>query len=67
MQPEEMSDDGIQDPLEAEKFKLDIQKRKDDYILKMRKLDDDMKRHKDQMDAKKVDQSIARIKKKTTK
>jgi len=67
MQPQETSDDGIQDPLEAEKFKLDIQKRKDDYILKMRKLDDDMKRHKDQMDAKKVDQSIARIKKKTTK
>jgi len=67
MQPQETSDDGIQDPLEAEKFKLDIQKRKDDYILKMRKLDDDMKKHKDQMDAKKVDQSIARIKKKTTK
>ena len=44
----------------------DDQKRKDDYILKMRKLDDDMKKHKDQMDSKKVDQSIARIKKKTT-
>ena len=66
MQPEEVSDDGIEDPLVKEKFNLDLQKRKDDYILKMRKLDDDMKKHKDQMDSKKVDQSIARIKKKTT-
>ena len=32
----------------------------------MKALYNDMKKHKDQMEAKKVDQSIARIKKKTT-
>ena len=62
----EISDDGIENPLDREKFELDKQKIKNDYILKMKALDDNMKKHKDQMDAKKVDQSIARIKKKTT-
>lgn len=58
--------DGIENPLDREKFELDKQKRRDDYIAKMKALDNDMKKHKDQMEAKKVDQSIARIKKKTT-
>lgn len=59
------SNDGIINPLDVEKLNLDKQKRKDDYILKMKTLDQDMKKHKDQMAAKKVDQSINRIKKKT--
>ena len=56
--------DGIENPLDREKFELDKQKRRDDYIAKMKALDNDMKKHKDQMESKKVDQSIARIKKK---
>jgi hypothetical protein len=63
-QPE--TTDGIENPLDREKFELDKQKRRDDYIAKMKALDNDMKKHKDQMEAKKVDQSIARIKKKST-
>jgi len=61
-----VSDDGIVNPLDVEKLNLDKQKRKDDYITKMRALDQDMIKHNDQMEAKKVDQSIARIKKKST-
>jgi len=67
MQPEEVSetDDGIINPLDVEKLNLDRQKRKDDYLLKMKALEQDMIKHKDNMSAKKVDQSINRIKKKT--
>jgi hypothetical protein len=65
VQPE-VGDDGIENPLDREKFNLDVETKRKDYITKMKALDNDMKKHKDQMDAKKVDQSIARIKKKTS-
>jgi hypothetical protein len=58
------SEDGIVDPLDIEKLNLDKQKRKDDYITKMRTLDQDMIKHNDQMAAKVEDQKIARIQKK---
>lgn len=64
--PDEESEDGIVNPLDIEKLNLDKQKRKDDYIAKMRALDQDMIKHNDQMAAKKIDQSISRIKKKST-
>ena len=65
-QVEETSDDGIVDPIAVEKLGLDKEKVKQDYVTKMKALDNDMKKHKDNMEAKKVDQSIARIKKKST-
>lgn len=65
-QPSSETNDGIINPLDIEKLNLDKQKRKDDYILKMKQLDQDMKKHKDQMAAKREDQKINRIKKKTT-
>ena len=43
----EGNEDGIENPLDREKFELDKQKRKDDYVTKMKALDDDMKKHKD--------------------
>lgn len=58
--------DESENPLDREKFELDKQKRRDDYIAKMKALDNDMKKHKDQMEAKVEDQKIARIKKKTS-
>jgi len=61
----ETIDDGIESPLDRDKFNLDVEKSKNDYLLKMKSLNDDMQKHKDTMDAKKVDQSIARIKKKS--
>lgn len=59
------SEDGIESPLERDKFNLDIEKAKADQIAKMKSLDQDMVKHNDQMKAKTVDQSIARIKKKS--
>lgn len=59
-------DDGIEDPLDRDKFNLDVQKRKDDYVLKMKALDNDMKKHADDVVLKKESNSISRIKKKTT-
>jgi len=59
------SEDGIESPLERDKFNLDIEKVKADQIAKMKSLDQDMIKHNDQMKAKTVDQSIARIKKKS--
>lgn len=58
-------DDGIS-PLDEAKFQLDVTKTKQDYLTKMKTLQNDMEKHKDNMEAKKVDQSIARIKKKST-
>jgi hypothetical protein len=64
-QPEETSD-GIENPLDREKFELDKQKRRDDYVAKMKALDNDMKKHKDNVELKKESNQISRIKKKTT-
>lgn len=63
-QPEETSD-GIENPLDREKFELDKQKRRDDYVAKMKALDNDMKKHKDNVELKKESNQISRIKKKT--
>ena len=66
MLPEETEiDDGIINPLEKAKLDLDIQKQKDSHLAKMKTLNQDMTKHKDQMESKKVDQQINRIKKKT--
>lgn len=55
-----------EDPIAREKLELDKQKRSDDYSTKIKALDNDMKKHEDQMKAKVEDQKIARIKKKST-
>lgn len=67
MQPEEsIDDDGIINPLDEAKFKLDTEKVKNSHLEKMIALKQDMEKHKDNMNAKKIDQSIARIKKKSS-
>lgn len=65
-QPEVISDDGIDNPLEQEKFKLDISKARNDYNLKLKALNQDMIKHKDNVDLSKESNQIARIKKKST-
>lgn len=66
LEANDMNNDGIADPLDINKFELDVEKARKDYTLKLKALDNDMLKHKDSMEAKKIDQSIARIKKKTT-
>ena len=49
--------DGIADPIEYERLDLDRQKQRDDKLLKIQKLADDMKMHNDKM--QKEDKKIA--------
>jgi hypothetical protein len=68
MQPDEVvEDDGVVNPLDVEKLNLDKEKVKNSHYEKMLALKQDMEKHKDTMEAKKVDQSINRIKKKSVK
>lgn len=59
-------DDGIDNPLEREKFELDKDKVRNDYIAKMKALDNDMLKHADNVELKKESNQISRIKKKST-
>ena len=59
-------DDGIGDPLDQEKFQFDINKARADYNLKLKALDNDMSKHKDNVELKKESNQISRIKKKST-
>lgn len=74
---ENNEDDGIIDPLDNLKFNLDAEKVKNSHLEKMISLKNDMdkhydnlefnkKQHKDNINSKKIDQSIARIKKKSS-
>ena len=68
MQPDEIvKDDCVINPLDEAKFKLDTEKVKNSHMEKMIALKQDMEKHSDQMNAKKIDQSINRIKKKSVK
>ena len=71
---QEMSDIAIE---EMQHFKMVVEiiqqrgytlgrERKDDYVAKMKALDNDMKKHKDNVELKKESNQISRIKKKTT-
>lgn len=61
----DVDNDGIANPLDDDKFRLDIQKHKDDLAIKMRGLDQDMIKHADNTELKKESNAIS--KKKTTK
>lgn len=68
MQPDEVvEDDGVINPLDVEKLNLDKEKVKNSHLEKMIALKQDMEKHFDQMNAKKIDQNINRIKKKSVK
>ena len=65
IQPE-ISDDGIENPLDREKFNLDVETKRKDYITKMKALDNDMKKHSENIEIQKERNKISRIKKKTS-
>lgn len=60
----DVNNDGITDPLDQQKLQLDATKHRDDYILKMKSLEQDMKKHNDNTELKQESNQIARIKKK---
>jgi hypothetical protein len=61
-----VTDDGIQDPLERDKFNLDVNKAKADQMIKIKALEQDMLKHKDNVEVKKESNSISRIQKKSS-
>lgn len=58
----DIEDDGIANPLDDDKFNLDVQKHKDDLAIKMRGLDQDMVKHTDNTELKKESNAISRKK-----
>ncbi len=62
----EVSDDGIVNPIDIEKLDLDKEKVRNDYVAKMKALDNDMLKHEDNVKLKKESNQISRIKKKST-
>jgi hypothetical protein len=61
----EVPDDGIKDDIAYEKLGLDKEKLKQDYLTKMKALEQDMIKHKDDIEIRKESNQISRIKKKT--
>ena len=61
----DLNGDGVEDPMEREKFSLDIEKKRQDYVLKMKQLENDMRKHKDNVELTKEAHAISRIKKTT--
>lgn len=61
----EVIDDGIINPLDEAKLDIDREKVKNDYLTKMKDLDDKMAMHKDNVVLQKEANSIARIQKKS--
>jgi len=66
MSDEDENNDGIVDPTAEQKLELDAEKVRNDYVTKIKALDQDMLKHKDNVELKKESNQIARIKKKTT-
>jgi hypothetical protein len=58
----DVDNDGIANPLDDDKFRLDIQKHKDDLAIKMRGLDQDMMKHADNTELKKESNAISKKK-----
>lgn len=61
----DVNNDGIINPLDDAKLALDAEKVKNDYLIKLKQLDNEMAKHKDDVNIRKEANSIARIKKKT--
>lgn len=62
----DLNGDGIEDPLEREKFNLSVEEKRDSYILKMKQLNNDMQKHKDNVKLEEESHKIQRMQKKKT-
>ncbi len=63
----EGSEDGIENPLEQDKFELDKDKAKKDHMVKIKALDNDMKKHGDKMVREDKKIAVSRQKPSSTK
>lgn len=62
---EDFDSDGIEDPIAKEKLNLDREKALNDQMVKIKKLEQDMKMHQDKMKNEKEKIQVSRIKKKS--
>jgi len=56
----DLNGDGIEDPIERDKFNLSVQENRDKYLLKLKELENDMKKHSDN---KKLEEESHKIEK----
>jgi hypothetical protein len=62
----DLNGDGIQDPLEREKFALQVEQKRENYILKMKELENDMRKHNDNVKLEQESHKIQKMQKKKT-
>ncbi len=63
LNPVDEDNDGIADLLDYKKFDLDVQKHKDDLMIKMKQLNQEIQKHKDEMKIKEKQVAVSKMKK----
>lgn len=58
----DLNGDGIEDPLEREKFNLSLQEKRDNYLVKIKSLENDMMKHKENVELEKESHKIEKMK-----
>lgn len=58
----DLNGDGVEDPLEREKFQMSLQEKRDNYLIKIKSLENDMIKHKENVDLQKESQKIDKMK-----
>lgn len=58
----DLNGDGIEDPLEREKFQISLQEKRDNYLIKIKSLENDMMKHKENVELEKESHKIEKMK-----
>ena len=58
----DLNGDGIEDPLEREKFQMSLQEKRDNYLIKIKSLENDMMKHKENVELEKESHKIEKMK-----
>ena len=58
----DLNGDGIEDPLEREKFQMSLQEKRDNYLIKIKSLENDMLKHKENVELEKESHKIEKMK-----
>lgn len=58
----DLNGDGIEDPLEREKFQMSLQEKRDNYLVKIKSLENDMIKHKENVELEKESHKIEKMK-----
>ena len=58
----DLNGDGIEDPLEREKFEMSLEEKRENYLIKIKSLENDMIKHKENVELQKESQKIDKMK-----